>query len=79
MNEKIMEALGFGYNVSKFKQGICTMCKKEIKEEDFIDELSKKEYTISGLCQKCQDEFFGTSDDKDDTAIEEYEYQKLNK
>jgi len=27
---------------------------------DFRDELSKKEYTISGFCQKCQDSFFGS-------------------
>ncbi len=25
----------------------------------FTDELSAKEYTISGLCQKCQDSVFG--------------------
>ena len=25
----------------------------------FRDELSKKEYGISGLCQQCQDELFG--------------------
>lgn len=27
---------------------------------DFRDDLSRREYTISGLCQKCQDSFFGT-------------------
>jgi hypothetical protein len=26
---------------------------------DFRDDLSRKEYTISGLCQKCQDSVFG--------------------
>tara|TARA_B100001964_G_C14125849_1_gene550512 strand:- start:906 stop:1118 length:213 start_codon:yes stop_codon:yes gene_type:complete len=26
---------------------------------EFKDEVSKKEYTISGLCQKCQDKVFG--------------------
>jgi hypothetical protein len=25
----------------------------------FRDELSKREYTISGMCQRCQDEVFG--------------------
>lgn len=25
---------------------------------EFTDELSKKEYTISGLCQECQDAIF---------------------
>jgi len=27
--------------------------------EDFKDQLSIKEYSISGLCQKCQDDTFG--------------------
>lgn len=26
---------------------------------DFRDEQSRKEYTISGLCQACQDAFYG--------------------
>ena len=26
---------------------------------EFKDDISRKEYTISGMCQKCQDEFFG--------------------
>lgn len=26
---------------------------------EFRDALSKKEYTISGLCQSCQDKIFG--------------------
>ena len=26
---------------------------------DFDDEVSKREYTISGLCQKCQHAIFG--------------------
>lgn len=30
---------------------------------EFRDELSRKEYTISGLCQKCQDAFYGKSDE----------------
>ena len=27
--------------------------------DEFHDELSEKEYRISGLCQECQDEVFG--------------------
>jgi len=27
---------------------------------EFRDAFSEKEYRMSGLCQKCQDEFFGT-------------------
>jgi len=42
--------------LDRVKRGVCATCEKEIKEEDFRDELSKKEYSISGLCQGCQDE-----------------------
>ena len=35
----------------------CSFCKGDAS--NFKDELSKKEYTISGLCQECQDKTFG--------------------
>lgn len=37
----------------------CTGCGKPIKDSDFKDLISRKEYSISGLCQFCQDEAFG--------------------
>lgn len=40
------------------KQNLCPFCKIEININDFKDELSKKEFRISGLCQDCQDSFF---------------------
>ena len=36
----------------------CPFCKKAVGE--FRNALSKREYEISGLCQSCQDDFFGT-------------------
>ena len=36
----------------------CAFCKKEVT--DFRDEISIREYRISGMCQACQDEVFGT-------------------
>ena len=38
-----------------FDNGSCPHCKKLICFEDFKDKLSLKEFTISGLCQSCQD------------------------
>lgn len=38
-------------------------CGKPI--EGFRDELSSKEYRISGLCQDCQDSVFGAGSDED--------------
>lgn len=43
--------------VDSIKQDICTWCGKPAVE--FRDELSRKEYTISGFCQECQDKTFG--------------------
>lgn len=41
------------------KEGKCPFCGKTINLNDFRDSKSLKEYQISGLCQKCQDKFFG--------------------
>ena len=38
--------------------GRCPTCQDEITE--FRNEISKKEFSISGMCQKCQDSVFGT-------------------
>jgi len=45
--------------LKKLNDGHCTSCDKLIEESDFRDESSKVEYSISGLCQQCQDEVFG--------------------
>ena len=37
------------------KSGKCPICQKQVSVSDFKDELSRKEFKISGLCQKCQD------------------------
>lgn len=39
----------------------CVTCDNEITDlkKDFRDDISRKEYGISHLCQKCQDEVFG--------------------
>lgn len=37
----------------------CPMCGRDIAMKDFRNVLSIREYKISGLCQKCQDDVFG--------------------
>jgi ribosomal protein S27AE len=59
MNSEIMEKAGFGMAITQVKNEICPTCGKEIKFNEFKDRLSVKEYGISGMCQKCQDEIFG--------------------
>lgn len=48
----------FPEKVELVKQGKCAFCEKKINMDDFKDELSKKEYGISGLCFSCQDKVF---------------------
>ena len=59
MNIDAMKTFGFRKEAELVEQKKCPFCKKEIKgREDFRDELSWKEYQISGLCQECQDKTF---------------------
>lgn len=73
MNEKIMRAAGFNEEVNKVKEGKCPFCGKTIKQEDFRDELSRKEFGISGLCQNCQDAMFGGADTTNEDVDEREE------
>lgn len=41
---------------NRITKGLCSMCGGPIGT--FRDELSEKEYHISGMCQKCQDDIF---------------------
>ena len=45
--------------VETISQGICAGCGHDVLNTSFRDPLSFKEFTISGLCQPCQDEVFG--------------------
>ena len=47
--------------------GVCTFCAVPLTE--FRDEISKKEYSISGMCQTCQDKAFAPFDE--DEEVEE--------
>ena len=40
--------------------GLCIMCPRSFDPAtEFKDELSQREYEISGMCQKCQNSVFG--------------------
>lgn len=51
--------------VEKVKQGMCPCCGKDPLALGFVDALSAKEYTISGMCQSCQDDIFCAEEDID--------------
>jgi len=48
---------------SSIAQNNCVTCKGDASS--FKDELSEKEFTISGMCQTCQDEVFTEPQDED--------------
>jgi hypothetical protein len=54
--------------------GKCAWCgtSKAKVQNGFRDELSKKEYQISALCQSCQDEVFLTEEDRQKIDKPEY-------
>ena len=41
---------------SSIENQVCASCGESAN--DFQDDLSRREYSISGLCQQCQDEVF---------------------
>ena len=74
-----MRQAGLGAQVDLVKEGKCPICKKDVLlanlelaelmktpklKQGFKDELSYKEFKISGMCQYCQDETFGGPDDE---------------
>ena len=59
MNQVIMNSAGFSKEVNLVNENKCPFCKETVNLLDFKNKLSAKEYKISGLCQKCQDETFG--------------------
>lgn len=49
--------------LEKIEKGLCPFCNKIIDpEKEFRDDLSRKEFKISGLCQDCQDNVFKNHD-----------------
>lgn len=63
MNENIMRAAGFDREVDRVKEGKCPACGKIVDLSRFKDNLSRQEFTISGLCQDCQDDIFSSGDE----------------
>jgi hypothetical protein len=60
MNKLFMKAMGFKNEVEMVEKGVCPMCGIHIGMTPFRNEQSRKEFKISGLCQKCHDAVFGS-------------------
>lgn len=59
IQKKPVDAI-FPDRISKTRAHICITCGGKV--EGFNDELSQKEFLLSGMCQKCQDEIFKEGD-----------------
>lgn len=57
MNKEIMEKL-FPGAIKRIEKGQCSICSEKIKSDEFRDEVSLREFQISGMCQSCQDKTF---------------------
>ena len=51
-------SMGLSEMFKRRDEGLCPYCGRKVELDSFRDELSFKEFQISGLCQNCQDEFF---------------------
>ena len=60
MNEFLEDIVSNIFGVSRkasIKGDVCVTCKGAATT--FIDEVSRREFAISGMCQSCQDTVFG--------------------
>ena len=44
----------------------CSVCEEEIDFSTFRDDASIAEHKISGMCQACQDDFYGDNEEEED-------------
>ena len=65
--------------VTCIKEGTCITCDEAqgLIATSFRDDVSRKEYAISAMCQSCQDDVFGVSDDEpeDDEGVDPWDNQ----
>lgn len=57
--------------VKCIQENKCPCCKADINVNEFRDTLSVKEWTISGMCQACQDSVFDAPEPYDDNYDED--------
>ena len=55
--EEITQTVFGVSRTTSIKQDTCVTCQEDAST--FKDDLSRKEFTISGMCQSCQDSVFG--------------------
>lgn len=57
---QVMVSAIMGHEHNVYERADCATCDAtDLKPSDFTDALSRREFGISRMCQKCQDEVFG--------------------
>ena len=67
MESALSEIFGVD-RVQTIAGGDCISCDeaRDLKATSFRDDVSRKEYSISGMCQSCQDDLFGHDEPEDE-------------
>ncbi len=59
--EDVLTNISGKHRPTAIRNNECVWCKDA--DTNFRDALSRKDYTISGMCQTCQDKVYGVSDE----------------
>jgi Fe2+ or Zn2+ uptake regulation protein len=51
--------MGYEMQIVRIEAGCCPFCAEPINPDEFRDAVSRHEFELSGVCQKCQDKTFG--------------------
>lgn len=66
INEILKQLLGVDINAG-ISNRTCVSC--SMPAIQFKDEISAREFEISGLCQECQDKIFVSDEDEDEISL----------
>ncbi|MFW6281280.1 MAG: hypothetical protein ACOC1O_00600 [bacterium] len=55
----MLKAAGFDKEVENVEKNLCPFCNEKVNESEFENDLSRREFEISGMCQRCQTKIFG--------------------
>ena len=70
-SDEVENALSILFGVNRkesITEKVCVSCEVDVKLDDFREEISLREFHISGLCQTCQDGVFGTNPENNENS-----------
>ena len=63
--EDVLTNISGNHRPTAIRNNECVWCNSQFENSytHFRDDLSRKEYSISGMCQACQDKVYGEADE----------------